>query len=174
LSARGSKVLIGVLAVLVVVFAGVAGYLYMQYTELQAKNADLENTVANLENTKNNLQNKVQQLQTTINDLQSTVNLEKNIVLLDSTPVFVHRNGQWTTNLDIDHPGYLKIDVSSSGNLTIAIVLNYNGQFIRSYQERSESQGSFIYPVLPGKVTLYVINMFPDDVSAVIKVTLYY
>lgn len=69
MSSRGSKALIGVLAVLVVVFAGVAGYFYMNNMKLKEQVSDLESQVSSLEQTKSSLQSKVSQLQQQVNSL---------------------------------------------------------------------------------------------------------
>ena len=69
--------------------------------------------------------------------------LEKYIVLIDSKTVFVPRRGQEVVNVNVGHLEYLKIDISSTANITIAIVLHYNNQEIRSYQEKVVASGSF-------------------------------
>lgn len=85
MSAKGSKTLIAVLAVLVVVFAGVAGYLYMNNTNLQDQISSLESKVSSLEQTKSSLQNRVNQLEQQVNSLMQERNqLRQQVSTLES------------------------------------------------------------------------------------------
>lgn len=166
---------------IIILISVVSSYILMQNFELQVRVAELEDKVSSLSSDKDVLLDRLsdaysenEALKARVSELQRIVDMEVNVTLFDSTMVVIPSSSQKTINLEFNHTGFVEIEFVASFNMTVAMIQLYEGQYIVQYQDRMIVDGVFIYPVLPGNATIYLINIYPFDVAVVLNITHYY
>ena len=166
---------------MIILVSLVSSYILLQNFELQVRNAELEDKISNIESENSALLRKISEvsseneaLKNRVDELQRIIDMEMNITLFNSTMIVVPANGQKVINLSFNYTGYVEIEALASFNITIAMIQFYEGQYIMQYQDKTVVEGLFIYPVLPGNASVYLINIYPFEVAVILNITHYY
>ena len=98
-------------------------------------------------------------------DLQNIVHLSKSGILYDDT---ISQNAGTTTTLwnnQLDYAGYIAVQATATSNTTYSQVLFNYGEINFGFNQTLGIDGTALFPVLPGVVTVIIGNMDQTDIN---------
>ncbi|OYT37780.1 MAG: hypothetical protein B6U89_06820, partial [Desulfurococcales archaeon ex4484_58] len=85
--------------------------------------------------------------------------LKKYKLLSNKTLVYIEANNYTMLQYSIEYPGYLTINFTSNRNIYFVIRSSFDESIYQIYPTSGATRsGSFIAPVLPGTVYIYIHN----------------
>lgn len=163
-------------AILLIVIVLEAYYIYtlnMQVNDLKKQNAGLDSqvtylkaqlnscqdTVASRENEISALRHQLNSVNQQLSEYQAIANLQKTDIIIDHEQYNLPAGYYVEYTIPADYPGYITVVIHSATtqNINVRVQWSYNGIYYEdTIQVGAYGQASF--PVLPGQVTVDIIN----------------
>ena len=124
----------------------------------------------------NSLKDSYTALQNQYNELKQIVDMEKSEVLVSSDVVNQPRDSYTYWTFNIDHPGYIEVNVKSSTTSKTYVMCWYNSYGVNYKQSIDVGDSGVAYfPVLPGTVYVAVGNYnILSGATETVSITYYY